>query len=118
MHTRSLLTQSAKLDGLVRVGLRKIWPCTGVRLNSTSKLYEEQLSVLTMSGYKFETLSLLEKPWSEVSRDQIEGRENEVVDNYAQYCSICKTGIGSTTMIIGGEVDGGKLSPIQSLHQP
>ncbi|GAB7347934.1 hypothetical protein MBLNU459_g5448t1 [Dothideomycetes sp. NU459] len=56
-------------------------------------------------GYKFETLSLLEKPWCEVSRDEIEAREDEVVDNYAQYCSICKTGIGSTTMIIGGEVD-------------
>lgn len=61
-------------------------------------------------GYKFETLSLLEKSWSEVSRDQIEGREDEVVDNYAQYCSICKTGIGSTTMIIGGEVDGGMFA--------
>lgn len=57
-------------------------------------------------GYKFETLSLLNAPWSETSREEIEGREDDVVDNYAQYCSICKTGIGGASMIIGGEVDG------------
>lgn len=59
-------------------------------------------------GYKFETLSLLAKPWGEASREEIEGREDDVVDNYAQYCSLCKTGIGGASMIIGGEVDGGK----------
>ncbi|KAI5202215.1 rai1 protein [Aureobasidium subglaciale] len=57
-------------------------------------------------GYKFETLSLLNKPWGETSREEIEGREDEVVDNYAQYCSICRTEIGGTSMVIGGEVDG------------
>lgn len=31
-----------------------------------------------------------------------------VVNNYAQYCSIVKTGIGNVTMILGGEVDAGK----------
>jgi len=57
-------------------------------------------------GYKFETLSLLSAPWAECTREQIEGRENEIVDNYAQYCSIVKTSMGSTSMIIAGEVDG------------
>jgi len=32
-----------------------------------------------------------------------------VVNNYAQYCSIVKTGIGKAKMIIGGEVDAGKV---------
>jgi len=46
--------------------------------------------------------------WDGTSRDFIEGREEMVVNNYAQYCSIVKTGIGKAKMIIGGEVDAGK----------
>ncbi|KAI9746318.1 MAG: decapping endonuclease targeting mRNA [Claussenomyces sp. TS43310] len=40
-----------------------------------------------------------------VSRDYIENRGNEVVNNYSQYCSVVRTGIGSTAIILGGEVD-------------
>jgi RAT1-interacting protein len=58
-------------------------------------------------GYKFETLCLLPGTWQETSRSYIENRENEIVNNHAQYCSIVKTGIGSTVMILGGEVDAG-----------
>lgn len=46
--------------------------------------------------------------WAETSRDYIENRENEIVNNHAQYCSVVKTGIGNTVMILGGEVDAGK----------
>ena len=56
-------------------------------------------------GYKFETLSLLPKPWAETSREQIEGREDVIVSNHAQYCSVCKTGIGKTKIVLGGEID-------------
>jgi hypothetical protein len=63
--------------------------------------------ILILTGYKFETLSLLNKPWGETTREEIEGREDETVDNYAQYCSICRTEIGGASMVIGGEVDGG-----------
>jgi len=56
-------------------------------------------------GYKFETLSLLPTPWDPTSREYIESRENEIVNNHAQYCSIVKTGIGKAKMILGGEVD-------------
>lgn len=56
-------------------------------------------------GYKFETLSLIPDTWAATSREYIENRENEVVNNHAQYCSIVKTGIGKAKMIIGGEVD-------------
>ncbi|MCJ1375485.1 decapping endonuclease targeting mRNA [Loxospora ochrophaea] len=56
-------------------------------------------------GYKFETLSLLPSPWDDTSREFIESREDLVVNNHAQYCSIVKTGIGKAKMILGGEVD-------------
>lgn len=36
-----------------------------------------------------------------------------MVNNHAQYCSVVKTGIGKTKMVIGGEVDAG-----QSFLQP
>jgi RAT1-interacting protein len=54
---------------------------------------------------------LLPAPWSETDRDYIENRENEIVSNYAQYCSIVRTGIGGNAMILGGEVDAGELPP-------
>lgn len=56
-------------------------------------------------GYKFETLSTLPHPWAECSRDEIESRESATVNNYAQYCSIVRTGIGNHTLILAGEVD-------------
>ncbi|KAI9689557.1 MAG: decapping endonuclease targeting mRNA [Bathelium mastoideum] len=57
-------------------------------------------------GYKFEALSLLPAPWGQTSREFIEAREDQVVDNHAQYCSVVRTGIGQRTMVLGGEVDG------------
>ncbi|KAJ6120209.1 hypothetical protein N7523_004489 [Penicillium sp. IBT 18751x] len=56
-------------------------------------------------GYKFEVLSVLRQPWDKTTRTEIENRQNEVVNNSAQYCSVVKTGIGNTRMILGGEVD-------------
>jgi len=58
-----------------------------------------------MAGYKFETLSLIPDTWDATSRDYIEGRENMIVNNSGQYCSVVSTGIGSTTLVLGGEVD-------------
>lgn len=57
------------------------------------------------AGYKFETLSTLPRTWAETSREFIENRENEVVNNKEQYCSVVRTGVGSTTLCLGGEVD-------------
>lgn len=56
-------------------------------------------------GYKFETLALLDQHWCFTSRNQIEARENNQVSNYAQYCSIVRTGFGKSKIVIGGEVD-------------
>jgi RAT1-interacting protein len=66
------------------------------------------IRILTNLGYKFETLCLIPSIWAETSREYIENRENEIVNNHAQYCSVVKTGIGNTVMILGGEVDAGK----------
>lgn len=56
-------------------------------------------------GYKFETLCLLPSTWANTPREYIENRENEIVNNYAQYCSVVRTGIGKHVMVLGGEVD-------------
>lgn len=69
-------------------------------------------------GYKFETISLIPDTWAATPRDTIENRENEIVNNHAQYCSIVKTGIGKAKMIIGGEVDAGMSSEIIILPLP
>ncbi|KAL8674602.1 MAG: hypothetical protein Q9168_000977 [Polycauliona sp. 1 TL-2023] len=52
-------------------------------------------------GYKFETLALLPATWAETSRDYIESREDLVVNNHAQYCSVVRTGIGKSRLILG-----------------
>lgn len=59
-------------------------------------------------GYKFETLSLIPNHWDSTPREFIEKRGELTVNNYAQYCSVVKTGIGKTKLIIGGEVDARK----------
>lgn len=61
--------------------------------------------VMQFWGYKFETLATLPAPWGETSREYIEGREHEVVNNNAQYCSVVRTGLGKTVLCLGGEVD-------------
>lgn len=65
--------------------------------------------LILFPGYKFETLSLMPNQWADTTREYIEGREELVVRNYAQYCSLVRTGFGKTKIIIGGEVDGRKL---------
>ncbi|KAJ0355506.1 hypothetical protein COL154_000245 [Colletotrichum chrysophilum] len=61
--------------------------------------------VMQFWGYKFETLATLPAPWGDTPRAYIENRPREVVNNNAQYCSVVRTGIGATTICIGGEVD-------------
>jgi RAT1-interacting protein len=57
------------------------------------------------SGYKFETVVTLPKPWAECSRQLIDKRSKKVVSNYEQYMSVVKTGIGKVRLVIAGEVD-------------
>lgn len=63
-----------------------------------------------LTGYKFETLSLIPDQWNSTPREFIESREEMVVNNHAQYCSVVRTGIGKARLVIGGEVDARKSS--------
>ncbi|KAJ6264805.1 hypothetical protein Dda_0957 [Drechslerella dactyloides] len=72
---------------------------------ATRGFQDERGAKMSYWGYKFETLSTLSKPWADASREEIENRDREVVNNKAQYCSIVKTGFGSCSLIIAGEVD-------------
>lgn len=65
-------------------------------------------SLIHLTGYKFETLSTIPAPWDETSREYIENREDEIVNNKAQYCSVVRTGFDKTILCLGGEVDAGK----------
>jgi len=62
-------------------------------------------ALLIALGYKFETIALIPDQWDPTPRDFIESREDMVVNNHAQYCSVVKTGIGKVRMILGGEID-------------
>lgn len=64
---------------------------------------EHALAMFT--GYKFEEISTLAKTWDESTRYEIEHRNENRVDNIQQYCSIVRTQLGSSTIIMGGEVD-------------
>lgn len=74
-------------------------------------------------GYKFETLATLPAPWSETTREYIESRVDETVNNEAQYCSVVRTGVGKTILCLGGEVDASKstilsVPPLTHLDPP
>jgi len=60
-----------------------------------------------MAGYKFEEISTLPGNPSDFSSEVIESRDQNVVNNEEQFCSIVKTGFGDVRLIIGGEVDAG-----------
>lgn len=68
-------------------------------------------------GYKFESLCLIPDSWDATSRDYIESRGSHIVSNRAQYCSIVRTGMGSSSIIMGGEVDAGMWENTISLHE-
>jgi len=60
---------------------------------------------VTSPGYKFECISTLQAPWADTTRADIENRETLIVSNNPQYCSMVRTGIGATSLILAGEVD-------------
>ncbi|KAB8349637.1 hypothetical protein FH972_023656 [Carpinus fangiana] len=67
---------------------------------------QPDMELMTYWGYKFEALALLPRHWAETSREFIESREEHVVNNAAQFCSVVETGAGGVSAIIAGEVDG------------
>lgn len=65
----------------------------------------ERDKVMSYWGYKFEALATLAKPWAEASRAEIEERKSGVVDNVAEFCTVVRTGVGKTKVVLGAEVD-------------
>lgn len=66
---------------------------------------DEQGKVMMYSGYKFEKVTTLPKPWAACTRDEIEDRYKATVNNIEQYCSVVRTGVAGIKVILGGEVD-------------
>lgn len=66
---------------------------------------KKHLENCEFAGYKFEALTTLPKPWAQCSRSMIEKRDKKVVNNYEQYISVVKTGIGKVRTLLAGEVD-------------
>lgn len=71
--------------------------------NSLSSNYGIDLG--SFSGYKFETLTTIPRPFGYVTREVIEQRPDQVVSNGNEYASVIGTGIGSCKIILGAEID-------------
>ncbi|RKP24557.1 RAI1 like PD-XK nuclease-domain-containing protein, partial [Syncephalis pseudoplumigaleata] len=58
-------------------------------------------------GYKFETVSTLSKPASQLTPNdaELKSRKRETVNTNEQYCSVYRTRLGKHSMIMGAEVD-------------
>ncbi|KAG5366040.1 Decapping nuclease RAI1 [Yarrowia sp. B02] len=65
---------------------------------------DEQMKKHIYSGYKFESVALLDKPWCESSREAIDSRFDHI-PNGDQFVSVVRTQIGDSKVLIGGEVD-------------
>ncbi|KAG0637701.1 RAI1 like PD-XK nuclease-domain-containing protein [Tuber brumale] len=70
------------------------------KLNSQSAPFPRQ-DLMTYWGYKFEEISTLPGNPSDFSREVIESRDHNIVNNEEQFCSIVKTGFGGVRLIIG-----------------
>ncbi|KAI5963294.1 RAI1 [Candida pseudojiufengensis] len=72
---------------------------------TTTKEKYEYIKKCEYSGYKFETISTIPDIWSNISRKYIETRHKLPVNNYEQFLSVIKTGIGNVKLILAGEID-------------
>lgn len=66
---------------------------------------ERHMKICEYAGYKFEALTTLPKPWAQCTRKSIENRYKNTVNNYEQYISVVRSGIGSIKTVVAGEVD-------------
>ncbi|CDK25625.1 unnamed protein product [Kuraishia capsulata CBS 1993] len=66
---------------------------------------DESFKKLVYTGYKFERLATLDKPWARCTRKEIETRNKKPITPREQYCSVVRTGIGKVKMLLGGEID-------------
>lgn len=76
------------------------------RLRQTSpKEKYEYIKKCEYSGYKFETVATIPHPWKDVLRKCIDSRHKKPVNNYEQFLSVIKTGIGPVKLVLAGEID-------------
>lgn len=66
---------------------------------------EKHMKTCEFVGYKFETMTTLKKPWAETARKTIEKRHKQLVNNYEQYISVVRSGVGKVKTLLAGEVD-------------
>lgn len=66
---------------------------------------QQHLRLCEYAGYKFEALTTLPQPWAQCTRSSIEKRHKKVVNNYEQYISVVRSGIGKVKTLLAGEVD-------------
>ncbi|CEP62987.1 decapping nuclease LALA0_S06e08438g [Lachancea lanzarotensis] len=57
------------------------------------------------SGYKFENLTTLSKPLSQVPRGSLEKRPKKICNNGEQFVTVVRSGVGSCKLVMGAEVD-------------
>ncbi|KAI9099979.1 RAI1 like PD-XK nuclease-domain-containing protein [Phlyctochytrium arcticum] len=68
----------------------------------------ERDKLMTYWGYKFESLSTIDKPPSKITGSDdpvLKERLVETVDTNLQFCSVVKTKLGGKTLVLGAEVD-------------
>ncbi|KAM5342508.1 hypothetical protein ACJ41O_013474 [Fusarium nematophilum] len=104
MMTKIMATPFEQMDGFIEEN-HAFKTASRANQGNGKRRRGPPLEVMQFWGYKFETLSTLPTTWAETSREFIENRENEIVNNKAQYCSVVRTGIGKSVLCLGGEVD-------------
>lgn len=65
-----------------------------------------RIDLNTFTGYKFESILTLPKPLVLCTRDELEKRPSQPVDNGDEYVSVVGTSVGGCRIILGAEVDG------------
>ncbi|KAI9007370.1 RAI1 like PD-XK nuclease-domain-containing protein [Gaertneriomyces semiglobifer] len=64
--------------------------------------------LMSYYGYKFESLSTIDKPPSQLKGpgdEALQKRKTAVVNTNIQFCSVFKTKLGSNSLVLGAEVD-------------
>ncbi|KAJ1951275.1 decapping endonuclease targeting mRNA [Linderina macrospora] len=101
--------------------LRDSWTMNAMRVGSTIYVEDnvtddviaqrngssEKHEKLMYSGYRFETLSTIDKPPSQLLPNDpaLEQRADGIVDTHKEYCSVFKITLGINSVILGAEVD-------------
>ena len=98
-YEKTMGDKSFKLDLRVAVFNGQIF------IKEVNGAEKEIIDLNSYTGYKFETLTTLDKPVQLVSRDELTKRPRRTVENGDEFVTVVRTGIGSCKMILGGEVD-------------